>query len=338
VPLGRPGRTEPDLIFFPRGEAPGGLFCGVIELKRPDQRIATIVRNNAAILTRDAQTAVVQAQQYAEMLPDLIGTEIPGPHLFLGNNRYLFVIMGMSTDLIFQPGQELYFEMVNRRLPGNLRILPYDYVLRNFEQQYERMLVLVPLTSPAIRPIRLRAEPIDALSVRAVERMLRRRDFYDRRRNWSGKGLRHDYEQVEREGETLVIDRATGLMWQRSGSEKGIYLPADEEMLRYIRAVNAARFAGFNDWRLPTLEEAMSLVESAPASSRLHVAPVFDAQQTAVWTADGWLGRPTDQYGQDVPGWWCVNFREGSCDVTYPDYDGPSGGPGWCHYRMTRSL
>ncbi|NIQ03408.1 MAG: DUF1566 domain-containing protein, partial [Nitrospinaceae bacterium] len=53
-----------------------------------------------------------------------------------------------------------------------------------------------------------------------------------------------------------VLDTETGLLWQKQDSyhelKKGMNW---YEALEYVAAKNSAKFAGFNDWRLPTLEE-----------------------------------------------------------------------------------
>ncbi len=143
IPLGRPGRSEPDFIFYPRDTNPID-FYGVIELKRPDQKIATIKRKNVAILTSDARTAIAQTQQYIHSVPEVIRIPLAGGNLFLGNDRYLFVIMGMqSKEKILQPSHAPFREMID--LPGNLRILPYDSLLKSFEKQnFNQLQVLIP--------------------------------------------------------------------------------------------------------------------------------------------------------------------------------------------------
>lgn len=65
LPLGRPGVAEPDFAFYPQGVHPIP-FYGVIELKRPDSRIASFPRSNVAILTRDAETAIQQVTLYSK--------------------------------------------------------------------------------------------------------------------------------------------------------------------------------------------------------------------------------------------------------------------------------
>ncbi|MDM8544695.1 DUF1566 domain-containing protein [Desulfococcaceae bacterium HSG9] len=55
-----------------------------------------------------------------------------------------------------------------------------------------------------------------------------------------------------------VTDRNTGLMWQQSGTDKSM---SDHEKDDYVRRLNSESLGGYNDWRLPTLEELASLLE-----------------------------------------------------------------------------
>jgi hypothetical protein len=63
-----------------------------------------------------------------------------------------------------------------------------------------------------------------------------------------------------------VIDNVTGLMWQQTPDTNGdgAINVADkmthEEAVAYPATLNAARFAGYDDWRLPTIKELYSLI------------------------------------------------------------------------------
>ena len=66
--------------------------------------------------------------------------------------------------------------------------------------------------------------------------------------------ITHDFED---QGD-VVVDHATGLMWQKSGSTAPMsYAQAQA----YIAQLNQDWFAGYTDWRLPTMAELLSLVE-----------------------------------------------------------------------------
>lgn len=119
------------------------------------------------------------------------------------------------------------------------------------------------------------------LSGDAIDAMLVSHGFYDKARNAGGRGVAHQYEQQAIGGRAIVLDHATGLMWQRGGSDTMTL----DRTGRYIERLNTERFAGFGDWRLPTLEEAMSLV-APEAHDRFHIDPVFTSGVNFIWTAD----------------------------------------------------
>ncbi|GAK59126.1 serine/threonine protein kinase [Candidatus Vecturithrix granuli] len=94
--------------------------------------------------------------------------------------------------------------------------------------------------------------------------------------------IRYVDNDFEKQGE-VVIDHATGLMWQQSGS--GTYMNYTKAQ-EYIKNLNRQQFAGYNDWRLPTIPELMSLLEPKRASDGLYIDPIFDRTQMWCWSAD----------------------------------------------------
>ncbi|MCG3158859.1 MAG: hypothetical protein DKINENOH_05503 [bacterium] len=154
---------------------------------------------------------------------------------------------------------------------------------------------------PSQKVASLRSQPVKNFSADAVPAMLKKKGFFHSFWNEQCRGLQHQYESVERNGAKLVIDHATGLTWQQGGSKEWVNFA---EAQKYLEQLNREKFAGYSDWRLPTLEEAMSLMEPEKRNGDLHIDPVFDKNQRWIWTAD-----------QEASGGaWCVRFSFGTCD------------------------
>ena len=71
-------------------------------------------------------------------------------------------------------------------------------------------------------------------------------------------------------GNGTIIDQNSGLLWQQSGSyhelQKGMNW---YQALEYVELKNSKKFAGFDDWRLPTLKELKNLFDaSRPIKSK----------------------------------------------------------------------
>lgn len=96
--------------------------------------------------------------------------------------------------------------------------------------------------------------------------------------------IQNNYELKIINNDKVVIDHSTGLMWDQSGTVK--YLNYDKSM-RLLDEINSESYAGYNDWRLPTLEEAVSLLESDKKNG-LFIDPVFGKSQSSIWTGDSY--------------------------------------------------
>lgn len=130
--------------------------------------------------------------------------------------------------------------------------------------------------------IKLRSYPTD-MSQELALKSVKDRDFYDRDKNWQGRGIMHQYETIKSEGDELVIDHATSLVWQRAGSLNQLLFSEAEE---YIVKLNQKKSSA-PVWRLPTLEEALSLMEPKQTQNGLHISSLFDNTQYSIWTSDG---------------------------------------------------
>ena len=130
--------------------------------------------------------------------------------------------------------------------------------------------------------LKLRSEPA-TLSQDQIQQMIREKQFSCPA--WKIAGLfKPEYETQSINGVNVVIEHNTGLMWQQAGSaERMEYTEAQN----YIMLLNRQRYAGFADWRLPTMEEWMSLMEPIRMSGGLYIDPVFETKSDGFyWSAD----------------------------------------------------
>ncbi len=107
----------------------------------------------------------------------------------------------------------------------------------------------------------------------------------------------HRYGLKEINGDQVVIDHTTGLMWHQPGSDENMEW---EDAKKWVRELNVRGHAGYSNWRLPTVEEATSLLEPGE-SNGLFIDPVFSNYQEWIWTGD--------EYGSE--GAWGVYFGGG---------------------------
>ena len=116
--------------------------------------------------------------------------------------------------------------------------------------------------------------------------------------------INHSYGLKVINGDKVVIDHATGLMWHQSSSDEKMEW---ENAKKWVRELNSRGYSGYSDWRLPTVEEAASLLESSK-SNGLYIDPIFSNKQEWIWTGDeyGSEGAWGVYFGSDLVFW--VNF------------------------------
>ncbi len=100
--------------------------------------------------------------------------------------------------------------------------------------------------------------------------------------------INHDYNLKTIGGDKVIIDRATGLMWHKGGSGRR-FTWVDAK--GWIESLNGEGYAGYQDWRMPTLEEAVSLLEPSKKNGDLYIDPVFSKKQWNIHTGDQFLSK-----------------------------------------------
>ncbi len=152
IPLGRPGKSEADFVFYPQTKSPIPTF-GVIELKRPDTKLLTEPRKGITILTRDARTAVAQAQEYSRQLKrDLISSFRTS--LIIGNKAYTFIIAGLTDELTTRALSGKLFDGLDSLVPSGCQIIPYDSIFERYASSIPPLtMMLTPLLESKIVPL-----------------------------------------------------------------------------------------------------------------------------------------------------------------------------------------
>jgi hypothetical protein len=154
--------------------------------------------------------------------------------------------------------------------------------------------------------ITLRSSCMDltSLQVQSIENIYIRGSIYSEGDVWMGfyghSTIQHEYEVKSIGNDKVVIDHATGLMWHQSGTKKWMKWKAAN---KWVQVLNKKGYAGYNDWRLPTVDEAVSLLEPSKKNSWIYIDCVFNNKQIYIWTADtkdGYRG-----------GTWLVGFNRG---------------------------
>lgn len=135
------------------------------------------------------------------------------------------------------------------------------------------------------------------LSVDDVKSMLKERGFFEKYYNKSGDFKNHFQVKTINHCK-IVVDYATGLIWHQFGSESYMSI---ERVKPWLADLNKQKYAGFSDWRLPTLEEAASLLENQESRFGLFFDEVFASEQRFIWTGD--------TFGKDKG--WIIDFYSG---------------------------
>ena len=127
-----------------------------------------------------------------------------------------------------------------------------------------------------------------------METEITRWDFFEGLANPSGRFVT---ALADCGDDLTVIDERTGLIWQRGGLD----LASFRATAIAIEQANRQGLAGGQDWRLPSLHEALSLLEPTRNDQGLHIHPCFSAKQPFIYTTA--RCRPG--------GYWLVDFRQG---------------------------
>ena len=135
---------------------------------------------------------------------------------------------------------------------------------------------------------------------------------------------------------SCVLDNVTGLVWEgktSTGTRAGTNTYTNENnshpngVNAYIAQVNAQNLCGFNDWRMPTVDELVGLLDFSQYTAgtpRIPSAWFPNTMANWYWTSTGWIQE--DYYA------WHVNFDPVTFNVARAEFGRASPG----HVRLVR--
>jgi len=121
--------------------------------------------------------------------------------------------------------------------------------------------------------------------------------------------IKHDYSLKAIKGDKVVVDNATGLMWHQNGGCPG----GTDAFMKWNKAkewvedLNSEEgYAGYQDWRFPTVDEAASLLESSKKMGvngiDYYIDPFFSDKQIFITTGD-----KLECEDDSMEAWWYVS-------------------------------
>lgn len=114
-------------------------------------------------------------------------------------------------------------------------------------------------------------------------------------------------------GDGTVTDNVTELMWQQDGQDAGNSL-THSQALTYIDGLNTAVLGGHDDWRLPTVQELITLVDLSRNLPSINQDNGFTVESGTNTDYPGVYWTSTDR-ATDSDQAWGVSFRNGNVGV-----------------------
>lgn len=209
---------------------------------------------------------------------------------------------GKQSDEKDRSSAETVFE--EERLPDTTTVLEEDDSIASNEPSISRPDLKYPC-----------GERVDAP---AMAQLIRDNDYFCKKSKWSrqwanpgGKGIR-----VKREGllltDSIVVDSLTRTMWQRYSLAPSVSYIMIDSIIAYFNTIG---WQGYNDWRVPAVEEVMA--ELLPRKNRydFHLPKGWNCNVKDVWSCNSARDSLSMQW------FWVVRFAIGRCNYGRPDIE-----------------
>jgi len=186
--------------------------------------------------------------------------------------------------------QWLLDNIIHKKNPKNITLIEKDLE----KEDMKSGLPSVDDRVPQLKVCRLR-DRAAYFSENDLLEIVKKYDFFDTKYNPDGNFTGY---LVDNNDNTTVTDDVTGLMWQRHGTD----ITSIRKVQNILTKHNQEAFGGYSDWRLPTIEEALSLMTREKGRKGLHIHHCFSKKQPFIFLAD-----------QRKPGgYWFADYKQGT--------------------------
>ncbi len=213
--------------------------------------------------------------------------------------RYHFTLFNkdMTSSMLCDGVHKVRIRFVGKKFSEPLKIIFRDDKEKAISSENEHLTTITEISQPM--PLRSKGKFLSVSDVHGMPNI----NIY-KKGNWGFYGhstIIPEYDSETINGYTVVIDHSTNLMWHQSGSDKEMTWG---EINLWIKKINRSGYLGHHDWRLPTLEEAVTLIgSSSRINGNLCIGLVFNARQSMIWTCD--------RAGETTSNAWGVGFANG---------------------------
>jgi len=173
-----------------------------------------------------------------------------------------------------------------------------------------------------IQRIALRSVPT-SLGDRDIKSMIEKFNFPVQPSNRKGQFPR----EYVNNGDGTITDKVTGLVWEKEGASS-LYC---REAQKRIENLNDRKLGGHGNWRIPTLEELCSLLDSTSNPQGYYIPSVFGNPQGVCWTSDINELHNMARFNKFR---FSVDFSKGEISSFASDHSSAAGGSGTPPQRL----